>query len=306
MNYSDSNFCSDVVAVVVSYNPELPSISSLLENLCPQVNKVIVVDNGSTNEVNFSGLKTLSNNIELVKLGENLGISAAQNIGINIALKDVGVNFILLSDQDSEPVSDMVFQLRETANTLTGDGRNVAAVGPCYVDTRQKNPPPFIKIDGLKVKRQYQPVSGTYVDVDYLIASGCLIPVETLKDVGMMNEEMFIDYVDIEWGLRAKVKGYQSFGDYNARMVHNLGDSPVLFRGKHYPVHSPLRHYYMMRNAVWLYKQAYIPLRWKMVDSYKLLLKFGFYSLFARPRVKHFLMMLKGLFHGAISRMGPA
>lgn len=297
---------NDVATIIVTYNPDVPKLERLIDRLASQVEKIIIIDNGSTNDFNFSRLEEISEMIKLIRLERNFGISVAQNIGINIAIKDGDINFVLLSDQDSEPVFDMVYQLLKTARNLIDTGRNVAAVGPCYIDTRQKNPPPFLKVDGLKLKRQYQPASETYVEVDYLIASGCLIPVKTLKEVGMMNEEMFIDYVDIEWGLRAKVKGFQSFGDYNARMEHNLGEAPVVFRGKSYPLHSPLRHYYMMRNAVWLYKQSYIPLSWKMVDGYKLFLKFGFYSLFARPRVKHFLMMLKGLFHGTISRMGPA
>jgi rhamnosyltransferase len=265
-----------------------------------------VIDNGSSNHIQNWKLDELSENIEIQYIRKNLGISAAQNIGIKIAKKYQNIKYILLSDQDSKPAEDMVIQLRKTIDLLIKDGFRIAAIGPCFTDTRQNNPPPFIKIEGLRLKRQLKPQKYGYVEVDYLIASGCLIPIDTLAHVGDMKEEMFIDYVDIEWGLRAKSEGYQSFGDFNAKMTHSLGDSPIVFRGKSYPLHSPVRHYYLARNAVWLYKQKYIPLKWKVVDGYKLILKFGFYSLFAKPRKKHFLMMLKGIIHGAISRMGPA
>lgn len=71
-------------------------------------------------------------------------------------------------------------------------------IGPRYIDERQNNQPLFLQIGGLKAKRQYDGVNGSVVDVDYLIASGCLILVNVLKDAGLMNEDLFIDYVDIE------------------------------------------------------------------------------------------------------------
>lgn len=304
MRDNDWYLCGNVFAVVVTYNPDLDSLNLLLHSLVPQVNRVIIIDNGSTNEMRT--WLPIYETIECLYLDENMGISAAQNMGIKIAMDHSDMDFVLLSDQDSEPERDMVRKLRDKAQLLMDAGSKVAALGPCYVDTRQDNPPPFLKVQGLRVNRQWLPKEVSHVAVDYLIASGCLIPIQTLKQVGMMNESMFIDYVDIEWGLRAKSMGFKSYGDYRAKMHHSLGENPIVFNGKSYPVHSPLRHYYHVRNAVWLYKQPYIPLNWKIVDGYKLLLKFGFYTLFGKPRMQHFQMMLKGMYHGVISRLGPA
>jgi rhamnosyltransferase len=119
-----------------------------------------------------------------------------------------------------------------------------------------------------------------------------------------MLEDLFIDYVDIEWALRAKHNGFQSFGVANAFMSHSLGDAPIFFLGKPYPARSPLRHYYMFRNGVWLYRQSYLPLNWKIVDAWSLTLKFFFYCLFASPRITHLRMMLRGVVHGLTGRMG--
>jgi rhamnosyltransferase len=213
-------------------------------------------------------------------------------------------SFILLSDQDSKPAEDMVFELRKAAVQLMASGKKVGAVGPCYMDIRQNNPPPFIRIEGFFVRRQFPEKSDSVVDVDYLIASGCLIPSRVLDNVGLMNVDLFIDYVDIEWGLRAKTLGFQSFGVFAAKMAHSLGDEHISFVGKKIPLHSPLRHYYLVRNGFWLYKQKGLPLNWKFVDGYRMLIRICFYTLFAKPRRKHFSMMMQGLFHGLKSRMG--
>ncbi len=87
-------------------------------------------------------------------------------------------------------------------------------------------------------------------------------------------------------------------------MEHSLGDEHVSFIGKQIPLHSPLRHYYLVRNGFWLYKQKGLPLNWKFVDGYRMLVRICFYTLFAKPRSKHFSMMMRGLFHGLRSRMG--
>jgi rhamnosyltransferase len=143
------------------------------------------------------------------------------------------------------------------------------------------------------------------VEVDYLIASGSLIPLATLNAVGAMAEDLFIDYVDIEWGLRARGLGFRSYGVCAARMEHNLGEAPIRILGHSVPLHSPLRHYYHFRNAVWLYLNGNMPLHWKCADGWRLVLKYGFYTLFARPRLAHVRMMSRGILDGLRGRLGP-
>lgn len=285
-----------VAAIVVTYFPEKNMLQVLLERLQQQVQWLIVVDNGSVGNV-------IQGNHYFVGLEENKGIAFAHNIGIELA-KDMGAEFALLFDQDSLPSADMVSHLVLAYQRLTDLGFPVAAVGPRYVDERQNNPPPFVRVKSLGLERCASPDFEEFVRVDYLISSGCLIPISVVDDIGGMCNELFIDYVDIEWGLRAQTKGYQSFGCFSANMAHSLGDNPVVFFGKNIPMHSALRHYYHVRNAVWLYRQPWLPWKWKMVDGYKMVLKFIFYSLFAKPRSEQASMMLRGIRDGLANRLG--
>ncbi len=293
---------SEVSAIIVTYNPDVAALARLLNAIDPQVAEVIVVDNGSKADLN-QWLANQTIEAKLVSLGTNCGIAKAQNVGINQA-RTRGSNFILLLDQDSVPAPNMVATLLSAAKAQIAGGIKLGCVGPRYEDSRQNNPPPFVKIEGLRLQRQTCASADSVVDVDYLIASGCLIPMTTIDDVGDMKEELFIDYVDIEWGLRAQQKGYHSFGVCAAQMQHDLGDNPVKFRGRYIPVHSPLRHYYHFRNAVWLYRQSWLRTNWKVVDAARLARKFVFYSLFTAPRREHAWMMTIGIFHGLIGRMG--
>ena len=53
-----------------------------------------------------------------------------------------------------------------------------------------------------------------------------------------------------------------------------------------------------------MYRQRWVPFQWRLVDGWRLLLKFGFYTLFAKPRYEHLKMMTQGVIHGFIGRMG--
>jgi len=289
------NLCS----VIVTFQPNTNVLDLLICALSDQVACIVVVDNGSHADMDAWRASLEVTNVELLKLGENKGIATAHNVGIDWARKQ-GAQFVLLMDQDSLPAPNMVELLHAaiSANPLA------AAAGPRYFDERQNNPPPFVRFHGLRMERCACDTENTVVPVDYVISSGCLIPMAVLDKVGGMRDDLFIDYVDVEWGLRARHFGFQSYGVCAAHMQHSLGDAPMKFFGRQIPLHSPLRHYYHFRNAVLIYKEGWAPLNWKLVDGWRLFLKYGFYSLFAKPRIKHWWMMTLGVWHGLIGKAG--
>lgn len=292
----------NVSALIVTFNPDPARFKRLIASLVNQVGEIIIIDNGSgSNEF----LECIPENcLHFISLKKNYGIAYAQNMGINHVLQNREAGFVLLLDHDSILSEGMVNRLLEVSVQLRDSGRNVAAVGPRYVDQRQENPPPFIRVEGFRVKRLACEVDSHVVPVSYLIASGSLISVETFRSVGGMKDELFVDYVDIEWGLRAGLQGFGSYGVCDALMDHDLGDDPISIFNKKIPLHSPLRHYYLFRNAIYLYTQSYLPFAWKVGDLYRLMLKYGFYTLFAKPRWQHFSMMSKGMWDGLRGKMG--
>lgn len=292
-----------VTGVVVTYEPDRDRLRALVDAVGPQVAGLILVDNGSSEE-RLGWLRQLrAPRLSLIELGSNRGIAAAQNAGLARARTE-GCTHVLLLDHDSIPAATMVRELLNAIATVRPPGRGIGAVGPRYLDDRLANPPPFIRVRGLRVERCGCPTPDAIVEVDYLIASGSLIPMSTLDAVGPMAEELFIDYVDIEWGLRARRLGFQSYGVCAAAMAHDLGDAPLSFFGRRLPVRSPLRHYYHFRNAAWLYRHADLPRNWKYADGCRLVLRYGFYALFARPRREHLRMMSRGILDGVRGRLG--
>ena len=291
-----------IVAVTVTYNPDLPALETLFQALSPQVTEMIVIDNGSSNKAAIMTTGARFANCRCFWLGSNTGIANAFNRGISEA-RELGASHVALFDQDSLPEPEMIDKLYAATTELSRRGIKVAGVGARFVDDRMGNPPPFIRIRNLRLYRHVCR-QGSIVPVDYLISSGSLISEHVLGMVGVMNTDLFIDYVDIEWGLRAKGKGYQSFGVCDATMKHALGSEPLALLGYKLPVHSPLRHYYMFRNAVWLYRQPWVPLMWKLFDAYRLMARYVVYSLFVKSTVQHMKMMSWRVWNGFTGEMG--
>lgn len=292
-----------VAAIVVIYQPDVLKLHALVNAIGDQVDWLVLIDNGEGAIYSKFSIDCRIPNLQLLSMGENRGLATAQNKGIKRA-KDLGAEFVLLLDQDSLPASGMVSSLLEVITTLQDQGLRVAAVGPRYTDQNQRNLHPFVRIGGLCVKRFDCESSDQTVEVDHLISSGSLIPMAVLAAIGGMREELFIDYVDTEWSLRASRMGYRLFGVCNATMRHGLGDRPYRFFGSYLPIHSPLRHYYLFRNSIWLYRQHWISWNWKAAILWSVLFKLIFFSIVPRDRLSQVKMILRGLSDGLRGRMG--
>jgi rhamnosyltransferase len=293
-----------VAAVVVTFQPEIAQLSNLVHALARQCHHVYIIDNSTPSCRLTAALTTELSNIDVLSLGYNSGVAAAQNLGLHLALNSK-CEAVLLFDQDSVINEGFVSNicdvyLRAKNSNLTP----IAAIGPCYSDFEKQVESPFVRVSGLKVLRVPCSQEALYVEVDCLIASGSLLICSALRTIGLMREDLFIDYVDTEWCLRAKQMGYRCIGACRVEMQHSIGDEHALLFGRRFTLHSPSRHYYLMRNAIALYFHSDLPLQWKVADGMRLICKFFIYSVLGKPRVTHIKMMLHGLWHGVIGRMG--
>ncbi|MSP85331.1 MAG: glycosyltransferase family 2 protein [Flavobacteriaceae bacterium] len=100
-----------ISVVVVTYNGEIwikKNIDSLLKSNYPI--DIIVVDNASTDQ-SIANLKEYKN-IQLIQNNKNLGFGKANNIGIDIAIKN-GADAIFLLNQDSWIFENTITNLAE-------------------------------------------------------------------------------------------------------------------------------------------------------------------------------------------------
>jgi rhamnosyltransferase len=298
-----SNPACRVALVLVTYRPDWAVLDGRVAALRSQADEVVIVDNGSPGTEENSHEAGAWSVCERLLLKDNFGIAKAQNVGIEWAISH-GATHVVLLDQDSEPASDMVARLVQAAAELAAQVPRLGAIAPRFFDERQATTPSFFRLKGLRVVPLVCADAAARLPIDAAIASGSLLSVEALKSVGGMCEDLFIDLVDIEWCLRARSLGYQSFGVCGALLHHRLGESPRSVVGRKVAHHSPLRSYYFFRNAVWLMGQQHAPVAWKLAAIRQLGLRYLLYSLTVAPRLEYLRMMTLGLWHGLKGRLG--
>ena len=89
-----------VRAVVVTFNPDLSRLTQVVESLAPQVDSIVIVDNGSRNSDDVHAVAQKTAGVDFLGLPDNMGIGAALNVGSRHVLLSKP-DWILTMDQDT-------------------------------------------------------------------------------------------------------------------------------------------------------------------------------------------------------------
>jgi rhamnosyltransferase len=221
-----------VMALVVTYHPD-PGVSNRMRALIGTVGAILFVDNGSRPD-EIASLEPLvrEGDAHLMQNERNVGLATALNQGFRWAA-DRGFAWVLTLDQDTEPTSEVV---PEATRVLAAHAdRRIAVIGAGYGEGTVK---------GLS------PVGG---EVAYVITAGALHSVSAWQHLGGFRDDFFIDYLDTEFCLRARSRGYAVLRAGRSTVRHSIG-SPIThdlgFRTFTPSNHSRRRRYYITRNRI--------------------------------------------------------
>ena len=279
------------------YEPNLTDFKISLQTHLDNFSSCIIVNNSP--EISLDSFQSAQ--VTIINNPGNIGLAAAINVGINKA-KNLGFKMVGLFDQDTCLPPNFSHDMLHYINSYQGD-KPVAVYSPIFHNhvTDEKNK--HISFKPLRLIRD-KVSSRTYAYPHYVITSGSIISISTINSLGMMREELFIDFVDIEWCLRAQSKGYDVVAINKVVIDHYLGDYSIKVLNNFYPIHSPLRMYYYFRNAIYLYRLSDIDWNWRLVDSSRNMFRFLFYMIFVKNRLVYFKYIMKGYYHGFIKKMG--
>jgi rhamnosyltransferase len=236
MSRQGSGAAGKVCAIVITYHPDA-ALPDRLDRIRPQVNGIVIVDNGSSGaERQMLRDMTSGRAIDVIFNGENLGVARALNIGIQRAAA-LGYPAVLLLDQDSSVAEDMVETLLAVRASFP-DAERLAVIGSGFNevnpgDTDAGNP------------------GDAWVEVKSTITSGSWLPLSAYSAIGPFREELFIDHVDTDYCLRARTKGYRVIKTRKQLMSHAIGaptQHAMPWGRKWTTNHSADRRYYFARN----------------------------------------------------------
>jgi rhamnosyltransferase len=299
---------SDLIgAIIVLYFPNEILLQRLLKSLNGEVDQIFIVDNTPTTASDWQfHAWFLSKNFTVAyqSLGKNYGIAKAQNIGIASAISN-NCDHVIFFDQDSAIPPNMIKELLRYEKLLLDRSINVGAVGPLFLDEKTGDYSKAIRHGKLLVNKiNISPNDNEPVLADYLISSGSLIRIAALNATGLMREELFIDWVDIEWGLRANKLGYSHFIIPSAIMLHSIGDEFVTLGNKKINLHNDIRNYYIVRNACHLVRDPQIDNQWRANIAFKIPLYIIFYTLTSKSRISSLKRLFQACFDGLSGNLG--
>lgn len=226
-------------AVVTAYHPD-DRLAAVVESALKSCETVIVSDNtppGSTSSA--TGLS--DPRVTVLANGSNRGLAGALNAAVAQLPKDTDT--VLFLDQDSVLPAELVPSL---AVHLEADSR-IGVVAPTPWDAEHGG--------------SYEKAAATgptLADRDGVMTSGMLVRRACMDAVGPFREDFFVDWVDFDFCMRARAKGYRVVQDTTARLPHSLGDrrehrlGPWTVHVLHYPV---WRHYWVARNSTVLARE---------------------------------------------------
>lgn len=247
--HSIAQMTQSVAAYITAYE-DAKALNTCLSALRIQtypIDRIFVVDN-SREPLSLD----FDSRIQVFHHPENIGIAAGIRLTIAQALKE-GYDFLWMFDQDSEPTSTCLEQLMKTYQEQA-EG-SIGIIAPHAIDARTGEtvePARFLgdRFKGYKAPSQTQPF-----DCDAPITSGSLLWLHTYPHVESPDPRLFIDGVDLDYGMRLRQAGLRNVVVPTAIMKHRFGEPlEVRFAGrkKTIQLYSALRHYYICRNHTYL------------------------------------------------------
>jgi len=295
-----------ISAIIVLYHPDRQAVIRLLASLEGQVDSVLAIDNTPGSALPkpefYAGFERY---VSYVPLGSNKGIAEAQNIGIRMSMEN-GHSHVLLLDQDSALSPGMIKSLLDAEQELLKAGKRIAALCPQIIDERTGKRPIAVYYNFGFVRKIWADETTKHPVLTHsFIASGSLLRMDAVRDLGLMREDLFIEYVDIEWALRAYHTGYECYCVPGAVLLHNFGDASAKLFGMDIFLYSNLRYYYKLRNEVFIARLKTMGWRWRAYAFLHIPYHFIVYSAYSKKPIALSRLLIKAMWNGMLGRMGP-
>jgi GT2 family glycosyltransferase len=207
----------------------------------------LVVDNGSTNG-SVEEIRSNFPSIDVIEIEANSGYAVGNNVGIQCAL-DNEADYVLILNNDTLVAPSMLGKLIEFAESKPNAGMvgpkmycansddTIFAAGSFIEWAKGKTYNRGMFQNSSKMKGLTAPDR-----VDFITGCGVLVSRKFLDMAGGFDPVYFLNYEDVDWGLRAWRLGFEVWYTPSAVMWHKI--SGTLGQS------SPANTYYMTRNGL--------------------------------------------------------
>ena len=210
----------------------------------------------------------------LIQTGKNLGFAGGNNVAIRYALAKDDFEYIWLLNNDTVIEKNALFKLVQKFEKYKKSEKKIGIVGSklLYYD----NPNIIQGVGGIYNKwfatskhlGVFEKDEGQYdtdeilSKIDYIIGASMLVDKNFIKEVGLMCEDYFLYFEELDWVLRGKEMGYQLGYCWESRVYHREGSS--IGSSSEGNEKSELADYYGLRNRILFTKKFYSECLWSV------------------------------------------
>ncbi|HLR24626.1 MAG TPA: glycosyltransferase family 2 protein [Fodinibius sp.] len=202
----------NVYIILVNWNGWKDTVECLqsLQKLDYPNYSIVVVDNGSTDQ-SVQQIRQRFPDIHLIENEENLGFAGGNNVGIRNALEREADYIWLLNNDtvvEKQALTHLVermekepdlgicgsrliyYHRRDTIQVLGGGRYNKWLATTENFGEHQPVKEPF---DRLEIEKE----------LDFIIGASMLVSPKFIDEIGLLSEDYFLYYEEIDWGIRA-------------------------------------------------------------------------------------------------------
>lgn len=205
--------------------------------------------------------------LALIENGANLGFAAGNNVGVRLAMRSPDCQFVWLLNNDTTVAPDALARVvaraesdpsiglcgatliyhhnqqmvqafgGATHNRFSGKSRHIGAFAPLSA----------VPIDPVETERR----------MSYVVGAAMLVRRAYLEQVGLMQEDYFLYYEEIDWATRGQGRFRLGYAPESV-VFHKEGASIGTSAGGG----SPLSLFYLFRNRVryaWRFHRTFVP-----------------------------------------------
>ncbi|QNF34990.1 glycosyltransferase family 2 protein [Adhaeribacter swui] len=236
------------------------ALSSLILPLVSKPVQLKILDDSST-EKNIADFKII-----ILKSAVNLGFAGGNNLGIKLALAN-NADFIWLLNNDTVVPNDSIDVLVTKFNFLSASNRSLGMLGSKLLYYHK---PKTIQA----IMGEYNPLTGnsrhigmneedkdqydhfTPAQSHYVVGASMFLPKTFIKEVGLMAEDYFLYYEEVDWLIRGREKGFTIALCPQSVVYHkegaSIGSNNTAINNK-----SELSDYYSITNKLKITKRYY-------------------------------------------------
>ena len=238
-----------VFIVVLNYKNLADTVACLasLRKITYNRYRIVVVDNDSR-DGSYESLKEQETDCCIIQSGENRGYAAGNNIGIRYALEQ-GAEYVCILNNDVEAEPDFLTKLIRYMESAP----EVGMTGPVVYEFAERD---RIQSAGFSIcvgRGSTEPLlqgktksaigrEKTVKFCDGLSGTCLLVKREVLEKAGLIPENYFLFFEEMEWCLHIRKNGYKLATVLTAAVYHK-GSATLKKTGT-------LSRYYMARNQV--------------------------------------------------------